>query len=450
MVKKGYIQCETCKRSFKNKQAIASHKCIKKAPLVSLKCMVCGATVLNDHFNRHVERCEAKQFFLKHRSFFQFFIGLIKRYNSSLRRRERRTRRNEALDEVTALTLGHPEIDDKLYKELVRTQIEEMRKKANIEAFKEARKVGIAFKKGIPLEVIKDAIKGLTPRISGRQIIYDYLGDKKMFNESIRHRIDKRFGNKDYPTNKEILPDIKLFNVLNQTRANTGYKDVAEKYYYMCVRYFHDPYSYQCKFCEKMILKPRIHIKVCSSFKHAFEDNKREAIKDFMTLFYKDKLKDDMAYWQDWFEQFSLNFLFGTVDEHIKDKVKYQKKIEEGRRKFHEEQRTPFNAKDWVKEISSEVPHISDSEDSEIEAEIEIKDDDNSIHGDKKEDIKDNKSDRVLIPKSPVRETLEPQYASLTTTMNILFKARPKPLPKDYKSDDEDEESIDLLALDQL
>lgn len=418
MVKKGYIECEKCGKAMK-KTAKRGHKCETLDPNRPKTCPNCLQEVSTNIFAMHAKECESRTFCQKHMSFFQFLNKLLIKYNDELTKRHRVARRDQVRDEYLDILLEHEDIEPEIRREMLKIAEENKRREEDLDALKEAKSEGIAFSKDISIDVIKDTMKGLTAKISARQIIYEYLGDNGMLTDRIRERIDNKLKFKDYPTNKELMCNPQLFNKVVQVRGLTGYKERAERYYYMLVRHFNDPSAFRCPFCEEYKSDIKKHVDRCFAFELGFEKDKSSAIEKYLNLFYKNRCTNK-EYYIEYYGQFGLKYFLSTISDHIKDRFAFREKINAGKRQFAKDTALPFKGSDMVKQVNEwEAPQrdpntIVLAPESDKEDEVE-----------QKEEVK-------------VEAQKDPTYNDLVITMKTFFKFKKKPLPpKREQSDDE-------------
>lgn len=360
MAKKGYYKCEKCGKQFAGKRSIAHHTCKpeaeKQAPqgLTTIKCLECGKDILSKNFNDHQKRCEATAFLENHRRFFKFFCRVIRRHNIALKREDDKLIRNNALDMVASCTIGKydiPEEDEKLLN-MAAERLE--RKKKDDEAIQEAIDLGIDLTKNIPMEVVKDTLKGLAPRYSARQIIIAYLKDNELYTPEIHKWLNISFGGKDYPTDYEIAVDPILYNQVNKLRGLSSYNDTYQRFYYMVSKYFNNNDSFECHFCNEYVFNPRDHIKNCSSFKNLWETDRDDTIVSFISIFYPSKLIDK-DYYKSYYAESTQEYFLSTIAEHVKDKVTFQEKQEDEQKKLEPPKKEKWDVKAFVKEVDTWV-----------------------------------------------------------------------------------------------
>ena len=365
MVKKGYIKCEKCGKQAKGAKSFSHHVCVPQTPQApqvhqppsnstTIKCLECGKEVVSRKFLDHQRRCEARAFLENHRGFFKFLCRIIKRHNSALKREEDKLVHKEALDYVADCTIGNHEISD-LDQKLLEIAAEKLRKRErDNEAIKEAANLGIDFSTNISMEVIKDTFKGLTPRISARQVIISYLKENELYTPNIEKWLNITYRNKDYQTDKEIAMTPALYNKVLKMRGLSSYNDTFQKYYYMVAKYFSNNDYYKCKFCEEYVFNPREHVKICSTFLNLYENNRVDTTITFIKTFYFNKLSDK-DYYIEFYKESTPEYFLNTIADNMKDKIAFKEKLDDEQNKIEPPKKEKWDVKAFVKEVSKEV-----------------------------------------------------------------------------------------------
>lgn len=354
MVKKGYVECEKCKKVMK-KTAKRGHKCVTVDPLRPIKCLKCSKEVPAMEFGRHQRICETRAFCHQHMSFFRFLKELIIKANADISRRHRHHLKEAARAEYLSTLLEDETLTPEVRTGVLGIATETKRRAEDLEALKEAKSEGIVFSESIPIDVIKDTMKGLNSKISARQIIYEYLADNGKLNDQVKERINNRLKKKDFLTNKELLCNPQLFNKIIQVRVVTGYKERAQRYYLMLERHFNDPSAFKCPFCSKYILDVKAHIGRCDEFKQCFDVDKETSIKKYLDTCYKSK-GEQREYFINYYKQYGVSYFIDTIGTHIQNRDAFREKIEAGKRQFAKETSKPFNPSEMVKEVNEWIP----------------------------------------------------------------------------------------------
>lgn len=408
MVKKGYVECEKCGKVMK-KVAKRGHKCETLDPNRPKKCPICSKEVSTNVYSMHFKNCSTRTFWEEHKSFFLFIKNLVSKTNKESRSRYIQERRNRLRDKYCDVLFEDEELTPEERKGVLKIAEERARRKEDLDALKEAKAEGIAFSASIDIEIIKNTMKGLNAEISARQVILEYLADNKLLTEPLKNKIYLHLKGGDYPTNKELLNNQKLFAKIIQVRAMTGYKERVGRYYSMLARHFKDPSAYACPFCQKNILDVKPHIKYCEMFEDAFNDSKETVISTYLKCFnysvYTDQEKS--RYYIDYYKQYNAKYFLSTISEHIKNRLAFREKINEGKRQFAKETSLPFNPKDIVQEVNDWNPdkvlvYESDKEEDEPKDEP-------------KEEIK-----------PPIEEKKEPTQEDLIASMKLLINFKKK------------------------
>lgn len=318
--------------------------------------MVCKQMISYANFAVHIPRCEAKTFFNQYKPFLKFLSQVIKRHNMVIRREVKKKERNHAKDTVAACLIGVYDVPDTEV-EMLELAAEKHFEKTQIkEILEQATEEGIKLSNPIPKEVIIDAMKGTEPKISFRQIVFEYLKDQGKLTKNLKYWIDNCFKNRDYPTNDELSVDLCLFKKILTIRSHSGYKDIAQRFYYMLIQYFDNPANYRCEFCFRYTLRPREHVKRCGKFVDDYNLSRESTIKKFLDLFYP-KYAWDYKYYSKYYNELSPNYFLSTINEHRLDKVKFSTKILEAKQNFQKTLFEPpkWDVKEFVKEVDKDV-----------------------------------------------------------------------------------------------
>ena len=428
MVKKGCTKCDKCGKMV-SKKGIAAHKCdtLKKNDLIV--CMICKTKLKGVSFKAHVPSCEARTLFSKHRSFFKFILRLTRHLNRTFDTREAKDRRRRAFDQIYTIFENDQKYLKENGKELVEVAIEDMRRKGDIEALREATKEGIIISKSLPVKIIKEIYRNSQPKISARQVIIKYLEDHGKYNKYIKYWVDKCLKGKDYPTDEELAQDNIVFTKLQRLRAYTGYKETFTPFYDMLHTHFCKEEAYTCCFCGKYFLKKRDHANKCGTFRNNFDDDKEGMIHSFLKVFYPQYIKDKNIedYFIDYYKQYSASYFIATIDSHMKNRIAFRENIFKAKQSVL----IPKNigtTKDLIKEVDAWKPEITlvkrsfDSEEPVYSPLIS-----------EKEDNDDEEEEEEIVPEKPIED-------KNFEVGKGFYKFKKLPLPKDYKSEGEEEE----------
>lgn len=431
MVKKGCTKCPKCGKMI-SKKGIAAHKCDTLKTNDTIVCMSCKTKLKAASFKAHVPSCEARTLFKKHRSFFRFLLCLTRKFNRAIEHREAKERRKKAFDKIYTIFA-----DDKKYlkengKDLVEIEMDNMRRKADIDALKEATQEGIVISTSLPVKIIKEVYKNSQPRLSARQIIFKYLQDNGKYNQFIKYWVNNCLKSKDFMTDDELSADNTIFKKLQVLRVYSGYKESFNPLYNMLHTHFCKPEAYLCPFCDRYVLKKRDHTNYCKTYRNNFDENKEESIRQFIKVFYPQYIynDDDLEYFINYYKQYTASYFISTIDIHMKNKIAFREKIFKGKQKVL----TPKNigtTKDLIKEVNDWHPEITlvkrsfESEEPQYSPLITEKEDNDEEY--KKEEEKP-------IEEKPIEEKNK-------ETMKAFFKFKEKPLPPQEPEEEEVEES---------
>lgn len=431
MVKKGCIKCNQCGKMV-SKKGMSSHKCNTLKPTDFIVCMICKTKLRGSSFKGHIPSCEAKSLFQKHRSFFRFLRVLVREFNRGIDRKILKERKSKAFNKIYTLFE-----EDKAYlkrngKDLVELEMDNERRRGDIEALREATKEGITISNSLPLPVLKEVFKDTQPKVSARQVIFKYLADIGKYNKYIKFWVNKCIKKGDYMTDEELAADNKVFTHLQKTRVYSGYKETITPFYDMLRLHFNKEEAYKCPFCNKYMFRTRKHIYKCGPFKAQFDENKETTIFAFIKNFYPQyiKEKNDVDYYIDYYKQYTCSYFLNTIDVHITNKIAFRKKINKGKQSvfFPKNQ---VSGKDLIKEVNDWHPEITlvkksfESEEPQYSPLITEKENNDEEY--KKEEEKP-------IEEKPIEEKNK-------ETMKAFFKFKEKPLPPQEPEEEEVEES---------
>ena len=429
MVKKGCVKCDKCGKMV-SKKGIAAHKCdtLKKNDLIV--CMICKTKLKGVSFKAHVPSCEARNLFSKHRSFFKFLLRLTRYLNRSFEAKEAKERKRAAFDQIYTLFENDQKYLKENGKELVEVAIDDMRRKSDIEALRDATKEGIVISKSLPIKVIKDIYKNLQPRISARQVIFKYLEDIGKFNKYIKYWINNCLKGKDYMTDEELAKDNIAYTKLQRLRVYSGYKETFSPFYDMLRTHFAKEEAYICPFCGKFFLKTRDHANKCKTFRNNFDNDKDGMIRSFLKEFYPQYIKDkDIEdYFLDYYRQYTASYFIATIDSHMKNRIEFREKIFKAKQSVL----APKNlctTKDLIKEVDDWKPQLVI-----VKRSFESEEPVYSPLISEKEDNNDNEEEEEeIVSEKPIEDK---NYE----VGKGFYKFKKLPLPKDYKSEGEEEE----------
>lgn len=425
MVKKGCTKCNQCGKMV-SKKGMSSHKCGTLKPTDFIVCMICKTKLRGSSFKGHIPSCESKTLFQKHRSFFRFLRVLVREFNRGIDRKILKERKSKAFNKIYTLFEKEKEFLKKNGKDLVELEMDNARRKGDIEALREATKEGITISNSLPLSIIKEVFKDTQPKVSARQVIFKYLADIGKYNKYIKYWVDKCLKKGDYMTDEELAADNKVFTHLQRTRVYSGYKETITPFYDMLRLHFNKEEAYMCPFCNKYMLRTRKHVYKCGPFKTQFDEDKESAIFAFIKNFYPQyfKEKNDVDYYIDYYKQYTCSYFLNTIDIHITNKIAFREKIFKGKQQVL----APANlgtTKDLIKEVDDWKPEITlvkrsfDSEEPQYSPLISEKE--------------EEEEEEEIVPEKPIEDK------NYDTGLGF-YKFKKLPLPKDYKSEGEEED----------
>lgn len=380
MGKFGTIKCETCGQIV-NKRKIKLHKCEKDDPKRPEKCTICQKEVRRSNYQRHYLSCRSREFWEFHGSFLMFFSRTVRYFNRDLKARSFQgclEAKKRWIKDETGLEKN--EIDVRKHQGfLFEKQKKEEEQRLN-DAKKVAEEEDLNFETMENKEALKDCLNFVSPRLSCRQIIFDFLDDIKINDEKIKNKIDKKFFKKDYPTDEELGENEYLFNKIKKLRLKYDYKTYYEKFFYILKAYYANRKKFKCCACGKFFWGMKEHLKNCKSFKEKFEEKKEECITFYLYAFYKAYLweNDKLNYYINYYKQYPFNYFKSTIGKHVENKIKFIEKIEEGKRKLklmiNPPQKITFES--ILKEVNEwkteeEPEEKSDEEKNEEKSELE-------------------------------------------------------------------------------
>lgn len=381
MVKFGNIKCPNCGQEVK-KTRMSRHKCQKLDSNRKEKCSVCSKEVKLKNFSRHYKRCRAKSFWVSHKNFFLYLLKAVRSFNRELLK-ERYIGSKDAQKQLICRQMNKDiaEIDLRknrdFLKEVIRVEENELLKNAR----KTAEEYGFKLDHLEDSEAIIDAISFSAPRLSCRQIIFDFLKNINIEDENTLYFIDKKLIKKDYPTDEELKENENLYRDILEARNKCGYYIYYEKFYYLLVDYYNKRETNRCTFCGKFETQIKIHLRRCIPFRNHFYKNEEEAIKYFLCTFYNAKLWEEYKLFDyiNFYKQYSFNYFMETVEKRLKNRNAFMEKIAEGKRKLREMVYCkPYsNKKDFIKNLIEEIdawhPKIFEEEKEKEEKEREEK-----------------------------------------------------------------------------
>lgn len=432
MVKKGCIKCEKCGKMV-SKKGLSAHKCAPskpKVPSAPITCLTCKTPIKPENFKMHQKRCDAKALFLKHKPFFKWLARLVRAHNREIDLAIKRERRKQAFELVVETFQDEPEYIQNDLKDLIEVAMDDLRRKGDIRALKEANEAGIVISKSLPLEIIKEVYGNHEPKISVRQVILKYLKDNGLYNQYIKFWVCNGLKKGDYLTDEEFYKDNRLFSKLQTLRVYTDYKIKVAPFYQLISDQFNDVLSHKCPFCDKFVQTKRRHLKTCSIFQKLFKEDRGEAITRFIKTFYKQWITKeiDLEYFVRYYTNTgNFSYFYNTIDTHIADKVQYREKIFKGKQSVL----SPANlgtAKDLVKEVNDWKPLLP-----LVKRSFESEEPVYSPLISEKEDNEEEEEEEVI-------NTDKPIYDKNVITAKGFFKFKIRPLPKDYKSEGEEED----------
>lgn len=359
MVKFGNIKCPNCGQEVK-KTRMSRHKCQKLDSNRKEKCSVCGKEVEQRNFIRHYKRCRAKSFWNSHKNFFSYLLKVVRSFNRELLKERYAGQKNARIQLICEqMNKERVEVDLRknrdFFNEVVRVEENDLLENAR----KTALEYGFKLDHLEDSEAIKDAISFSMPRLSCRQIIFDFLKSINIEDENTLYMIDKKLVKKDYPTDEELEENENLYKDITKARQECGYYIYYEKFYYLLVEYYNKRETNRCIFCGKFEARLKLHLRKCIPFRKHFYKNEEEAIKYFLNTFYNAKLWEEYKLFDyiNFYKQYSFNYFMETIEKRLKNRNAFMEKIAEGKRKLREMVCCkPYkNKRDFIKNLIEEI-----------------------------------------------------------------------------------------------
>lgn len=460
MVRFGNVKCETCGQEVK-KSKIKIHKCVKKDPNRMEKCSVCGKEVCFRNYSAHYKSCRTKDFWKQHEKFFLHLLRVVRRFNREIRRnRYLGTRDTQKKLIADQMDVESKNVDLRRNQEFL-LEVAKVEESETLKNAKEtAKEYGMDLEKMENSDAIKDIISFSIPRISCRQIIFDFLERINLTDQKVHDIIDKKLIKRDYPTDEELMENETLFNEIKTARKECGYNKYYEKFYYMLINYYKDRDTSKCPFCTKFVLHLKHHFRKCTPYRNHFYKNEEEAIKFYLYTFHNAKLWDNYKLYDyvDYYKQYSFNYFIETIEKRLKNKNAFMEKIAEGKRRFAE-MNSCKSKKEFVKNLIAEVDAMppwtwSEEEGKEVKEEtdeenkIEKKTREKDAFDKAIEEVERDEEDEAVLEEAEKEEKLDVEKTKQTWTVLLGGKFKAKLEEKDNadipSSEDEDDCMKDL------
>lgn len=421
MVKKGYIECPKCNRSFKGNKSFSRHKCDTK-PIKEQKktCPICKVVKQTQNYRKHYDYCESKKFLLTFGQFIYFLFKIITSYNRTLKKFNYIGDKDE--QKIIIYNEKDPDNTKNLnYKEKIKT-INLKNQRIHLNEIMENRydneksivnELSNNSKNKEFIPVVMEIKQRFFPGFSIREIVSRYLNDEEIDNKKIMKRLNVKYKYRDYPTDSEIRNQSEeLYNDLITLRGNyPKWKHQFDKFFFMLKEYKNNNNSYRCSYCHKFVYSEKRHLINCDEGKTSFILNRDKFIKSYLIKYYN---FDKMSQGKEWtimtkseglnYEEFLTQFpkilktrskiikeleseKLGLLPEMINDnndtkekKETKEERIERIKKKKEMLQRklTSYWGKSILKEVNEEFDRDKDKPIEEPkEEEIEIEDDNN-------------------------------------------------------------------------
>lgn len=400
MVKFGNVKCETCGQEVRKKQ-LSRHKCVKKDPNRLEKCNVCGKEVCFRNYSTHYRSCRTRDFWRQHENFFLHLLRVVRRFNREIKRsRYLGTKENQKKMITDQMGIEGKNVDLRRNQEFL-LEVAKVEESETLRNAKEtAEEYGMDLEKMENSDAIKDAISFSIPRISCRQIIFDFLERINLTDKKVHDIIDKKLIKRDYPTDEELMENEALFNEIKIARNECGYNTYYEKFYYMLVNYYKDRDTSKCPFCAKFVLHLKPHLRKCNPYRKHFYENEEETIKFYLNMFHGAKQWEECKLYDyvNYYKQYSFNYFIETIEKRLKNRRAFMERIAEGKRRFAE-MNACKNKKEFVRNLIAEVdampPWTWSDEENEKDKEV------------KEEAIEENKMEEKVKEKDAFDKALE-------------------------------------------
>lgn len=420
--KRGYVYCPKCTRPFKNAKALVKHSCDIKAKKEDNMepCHICGAKKEKRNLIPHLKACQFRHFKFTLWPIFNFFFRIVSAFNLGIRsinylgcKREKEFLLKRQLRKIRArTTLGYtPSANAR------RTFFRRMLAKRYYKATEEARNAFPDAPETL-INFITEVEKELKPSISARQIMYDYLKERDVYNEKIYNYVDRKLKLKDYPTDNEIdVGDGDVATKVAVLRDAYDYNEDYQKLKSDLEGYINNNEEIRCRYCKKIIKLQKKHYRVCKTAQEEFYKDKIGFMKDYIQKFYnplklKEEEENDAIYL---FLDLNYETFLSKIGNYFISHKKTIEKIEENKKnnlKINNKNIKKHTNKDIFNEILNEIndnnkkkvvvfnPYLKKDE-GNIDENAEVETQTASIL------IKKSKKDQILVPGTPEKNTIE-------------------------------------------
>ena len=395
MVKKGYFECNKCKRVFKGKRSFTHHICGTE---VNQKCYICNYVYPSNQMSRHVESCQYRQYLRLYWSSIWFFFKLIMIYNDNLKMYNyigtSETKRDfirKMLRSDTIIGIQKHSLDLRKYKSEFLKEVEnkEQKEKDFIKQQSDELNNTNDYNEQVLIEVSNE----FSPSISGREIIFNFFKKRNIENSKLRSHINMRLQRFDYPTDSELLWNSYLYQKMKKIRRESiKYNEDYLKFSNLLEDIIDNNDKYKCFYCKKLILHKIKHYKICDLCEKSFNHNKTSFIYTFLNINYdtskfKEQEENDIVFYfkNKTFEQFINN-----ISSYIHNKVSTRSKIENDDIK---DKNRKFNVKEFISEFIKEFDNDKNKEQNITDLDKGIDENDNIDDIDNNDDNKENDND---------------------------------------------------------
>ena len=277
---------------------MSHHKCDTIPPNEQKdKCLICNQIIKKNHFKRHYQRCQSKEFIMTFGEIIHLIFKLIVIFNKKMK-----------------IWSYFGDNDDKkiyLYDNFSMNKQENISRKQKIESvnlknniniieneynnelnndiyFKEKyyEKNEMNKKKSMIIPAI-EVEKKQYPGISIREVIFRFLKNNNYDNQYIIKRLNRRYKHRDYPTDDEmkVFPDI-YDGILYQRGYYRNWINKFNDFYFILEQYKQNRNKFRCDYCNKMIFDEKRHLIKCNKGRESYNNNRIKFIESYLIKFY--------------------------------------------------------------------------------------------------------------------------------------------------------------------
>ena len=351
MVKFGYFKCNNCGKEVK-KTKEKQHKCFKREQ--EERCPICSAKVALTNYDVHYKVCQGREFWSTYKSCFKFILRGTKRWNQTMKNRAFIGTRSECKYFLKKEDIPGSINQNRYW---LTSQGRKREENALLQIRGEAYKMGLKFDDLHLSEAYKDVECQTFPGISARQVIFTFLRDRNIGNRELIDRIDNKLYKVDYPTDEEIQAIDILYDQIKELRNVYRYNEIFQEFYYLLVRCYDNPEEHRCPYCTGFYCDVKRHYSVCFSFKQAFYRDRTKVISDYLKSYtnYAKWSQAKIAYYIDYYNESSHDYFLDTINEHIRNRAKFLKKVEYEEEQARKERGEVKLGRKFVEDLINEV-----------------------------------------------------------------------------------------------